>query len=218
MAHVVCDVNNHTSIEVERKPYKGPGLSAPTMHVFHIPMVAGQFTVVKTPSGEFDKYYSPLEGYPVHKAAALYAGYAADTGGTPEAMEILSQLTPLTKGVIEMATKKQKPAATDEAVQAAEKPAKATKAKAEKPAKEAKAPKAKAEKPAKAKAEKPAKAKAESSAGMFRRLIVENQTRSKPWSDDEIFDKVQKVHDVAEDKRKSYVGFYRYDCKRKGLI
>jgi hypothetical protein len=175
------------------------------------------FTVERMRETEFDALYSVTPDYPVAKAAALYAGYATETGGTKEVMQILASLTPLTEGVIKMATSKKEAAA-----EAAVKPPKVVKAKAvavKEPRAKAvavKEPTAKAEKVAK---EPKAKAdKAESSAGMFRRLIVENEARTKKWSDDEIFDKVQKVHDVAEDKRTKYVGFYRYDCKRKGLI
>jgi hypothetical protein len=200
MAHVVIDENKHTSIEIDRGPF-GPGRN---IHVHHIPMIAGYFTVVKTPAGEFDKAYSPLEGYPVQKAAALYAGYAAETGGTKEAMDILSQLTPLTQGVIEMATKKAK-------TEVAEKPAKAVKA--AKPAAKAE-PKAKAKAEPKAKAEKPAKAEKAgkpSAAAKIRELIMEGMSNEK------IFAKMVKDYGF-DDSKKNYPQSYRKQMIAAGQI
>lgn len=54
--------------------------------------------------------------------------------------------------------------------------------------------------------------KPQSAADMFRTLIVEGKL-----SDDEIFAKVQKAHNLDDNKRR-YVSFYRFDAKRKGLI
>jgi glucan-binding YG repeat protein len=162
-------------------------------------MIAGYFTVVKTPAGEFDKAYSPLEGYPVQKAAALYAGYAAETGGTKEAMDILSQLTPLTQGVIEMATKKAK-------TEVAEKPAKAVKAAKPAAKAEPKAKAAKAEKPAKAeKAGKP------SAAAKIRELIMEGMSNEK------IFAKMVKDYGF-DDSKKNYPQSYRKQMIAAGQI
>jgi hypothetical protein len=199
--HVRWDSNHHTCI----------CLSVDNDTVKYIPMTVTSFEVQQMRTSEFDALYSVTPDYPVAKAAALYAGYAAETGGSKEVMQALALLTPLTQGVINMATAKKKAAAESAAKEPKVVKAKAAAVKAEKPAeagkadKPAKEPKVKAE-------------KAESSAGMFRRLIVENEARTKKWSDDEIFNKVQAAHDVAEDKRAKYVGFYRYDCKRKGLI
>lgn len=203
-AQIHWDSEHRTCLEVKREDGA----------VFYIPMAAGTFTVEQLREAEFDRTYTPIPEYPVEKAAKLYAGYAADTGATREVMCYLSSLITLTPEEIKMAT--------DKAFTIADKPSAAT----EKPAKKAAAKKAapaKKEKPAKA--EKPAKTekapkadKGESQAAMFRRLIVENEARTKKWTDDEIFDKVAAVHEVGEDKRGKYVGFYRYDCKRKGLI
>ena len=191
--------------------------------VFYIPMAAGTFTVEQLREAEFDKTYTPIPEYPVEKAAKLYAGYAADTGATREVMDYLASLITLTPEEIKMATDKAFITA-DKPSAATEKPAKKVAAKKAAPVKKAvPAKKEKTVKPAKAekpvKTEKAPKAdKGESQAAMFRRLIVENEARTKKWSDDEIFDKVAAVHEVGEDKRGKYVGFYRYDCKRKGLI
>jgi hypothetical protein len=201
---VFIDHNRHTCI----------ALSQTNGDVSFIPMTSAGFEIQKLDEAEFLKTFTQAE-YPVPKAAQLYAQYASNFGGTVEAIQALASLTPMTKDEINMATQKKKAIPAKEAkakATPAAKPAKEAKAKATpaaKPAKEAKAKATPAAKPAK---ETKAKDGKVSSAQRFRDLIVAGKL-----DDDAIFATVQKEYGLADDKRR-YVGFYRFDCKRKGLI
>jgi hypothetical protein len=206
-SRVCADFNRHTCIEVSR----AGGL------VKHIPLNIAGMELLELNSDEFDRVYQPLKDYPVEKAAQLYAEYAAQLGGTKEAMQALASIIPLTSKEIDMATAKKAASAatkTEAAAKAkatsktaaapkAEKPAKA--APAAKPAKEAKAPAAKAEKKAPAGEKKP------SAANMFKDLIMAGKL-----TDDQIFEKVQKEFGLDDNKR-SYVKWYRNDLTKKGM-
>lgn len=200
-ARVCADFNRHTCIEVSRQA----GL------VKYIPLNIAGMELLEMNSSEFDRTYSQLNDYPVEKAAQLYAEYAAQLGGTKEAMQALATFVPLTPKEIEMATTKKAASAaakTETAAKAkAAKPAaktavtKETKAKAAAPAKAAKAPATKKE----------AGEKKPSAANMFKELIMEGKL-----TDDQIFAKVQKEFGLDDNKR-SYVKWYRNDLTKKGM-
>jgi hypothetical protein len=205
---VVADRQRHTCIEIFRKD----GL------VHCIPLNIEGLEVVQMNEDSFNSVYKPLSDYPVVKAARLYAAYAADIGGSKEAMKALSSIHPLSSQEIEMATAKKT------AAKAVEKETKATKKVAvEKPAKAApvkvaKAAPAKVAKAAPAKVAKAAPAKkvatgekTHSAANMFKDLIMEGKL-----TDDQIFAKVQKEFNLDDNKR-SYVRWYRNDLTKKGM-
>lgn len=152
------------------------------------------FNVEKMPAKEFSELYQQLADYPPSRCAALYAQYSMTVGASPEALECLGRLTKLSQKEIDMATAKKSAA-------------KAAKSAAEKPA--AKAPKAAAKSAAPAEAK--AKKTGTSAAQMFKDLIMEGKL-----TDDKIFEKVQAAHGL-DDKKRSYVGWYRKDLIKKGM-
>lgn len=193
IACVCADFNRHTCIEVSRQA----GL------VKYIPLNIAGMELLEMNSSEFDHTYSQLNNYPVEKAAQLYAEYAAQLGGTKEAMQALATFVPLTPKEIEMAT-------TKKAASAAAKTKTAAKAKAAKPA--AKTAVAKTTKVTKAPAaKKETGEKKPSAANMFKDLIMEGKL-----TDDQIFAKVQKEFGLDDNKR-SYVKWYRNDLTKKGM-
>jgi len=166
-----------------------------------IPLNILGFELVETGEEAFDREWQPDNDYPVDRAAKLYAAYAADLGGSPEAMRELAKLTNLTNEVIEMATSKKAAAPSAPAKKAA--PAKTAPAKKAAPAKTAPAKKAA---PAKDSGEK-----RNTAAQMFKDLIMEGKL-----TDDQIFAKVQKEFNLDDNKR-SYVKWYRNDLNKKGM-
>lgn len=192
---VHADFNRHTCIELGRSGNM----------VDYIPLSIEGLDLQRMTEAEFDRAYKPLQDYPADRAAKLYTEFALESSGaTKEAMQALAKLTTLTPKEIEMATAKKS---------TVKEPAKkAAPAKAAKPA--AKVAPTKTTKPA-AKAERAPRKTADgkpSCAERFRELIVEGKL-----DDDAIFAKVQKEYGLDDDKRR-YVSFYRFDCKRKGLI
>ena len=195
---VCADGGRHTCIEVSRTE----GV------VKYIPLDILGFELLEMGADKFDAEYSQLADYPVEKAAKLYAEYAADVGGSLEAMQALASLTTLTPQEIEMATTKKaaKPAAPAKTTKAAPAkktaaPAKAAATKAA-PAKKTAAPKASA---AESGEKKP------SAAQMFKDLIMEGKK-----TDDQIFAAVQKAFGLDDNKR-GYVKWYRNDLDKKGM-
>lgn len=199
MTALVCvDHNRHSCIAFP-KPHA----------VEYIPLSIEGLSLEQTTSDEFFKLYKQLENYPPEKAAKLYTEFALEaSGATIEVMQKLATLINVTEKEIQMATAKKstikepvsktKPATKKVATKSVEKPV-AKKVAAAKPVAK--------EKPAKKSADgKP------SCAERFRELIAEGKL-----DDDAIFAKVQKEYDLDGSKRR-YVNFYRFDCKRKGLI
>lgn len=183
----------------------------------YIPLLIEGFELNTMSQQEFNRQFYLMEDYPVEKAAKLYAGYAADLGGSLEAMQALASITTLSAKEIEMATAKKAAAAAKttatktaaakgKAAPAAKKattakpvPVKEAKGKPVPAAgKEAKAPKAAAEK-------KP------SASQMFKDLIMAGKK-----TDDQIFAEVQKAFNL-DDSKKSYVKWYRNDLTKKGM-
>ena len=186
-AIVKADFNRHTCIELSRQA----GV------VKFIPLDILGMEVREMSSQEFDRTYKPIEDYPVEKAAKLYAEYATQLGGTPEAMKALADIIPLTSKEIEMATAKK---ATSAKPETKSKPA-AKSAKAPVVTEGSKAPAAKKE----------ADEKKPSAANMFKELIMEGKK-----TDDQIFAAVQKAFGLDDNKR-SYVKWYRNDLTKKGM-
>lgn len=205
-AKVCCDFNRRTCIEISRKFGR----------VSYIPLDILGFNLELMDEAHFDRTYQPMSDYPVEKAAQLYAEYAANVGGSKEAMQALATLVPLTSKEIDMATAKKTATAETKAAKATE-----AKAKAAPAAKKATVTKAAPAKAAAKPAAKPAKApaakkeasgdKKPSAAQMFKDLIMEGKL-----SDDKIFEKVQKEFDLDDSKR-GYVKWYRNDLTKKGM-
>ena len=150
------------------------------------------FNIESMPRKAFDELYQQLVDYPPSRCAALYAQYAMTVGASVEAIEALGRLTKLNPKEIQMATAK-----------------KASTAKVEKAPKASAA--APAEKPVKVAAEKPAKKTGTSAAQMFKDLIMAGNL-----TDQKIFEKVQADHGL-DDKKFSYVAWYRKDMIKKGV-
>lgn len=191
---VCADFHRHTCIEVAR----ADGV------VKYIPLDILGFDIQEAGEQAFDRQFKPMPDYPVDKAAKLYAGYAADLGGSEEAMQALASLTPLSPTEISMATTKKAAVAKKDAAPAAKKAA----AKKAAPAAKKAAPAAKKAAPAKKEA---AGERKPSAAQMFKDLIMAGKL-----TDDQIFEKVQKEFGLDDNKR-SYVKWYRNDLAKKGL-
>lgn len=149
--------------------------------------------VESLPASQFALLYpAVMADYPVERAATLYVQYSHSIGASRDALDCLGQFVKLTLKDIEMASKK--PAA-----KAAAKTATAA------------AKKTPAAKKAPAAAKKEAGAPRESAAQMFKDLIMAGN-----FTDDKIFEKVAAKFNLDEKKR-SYVTWYRNDLTKKGL-
>ena len=221
-AKVLSDHNSHTCIELSRKFGR----------VSYIPLDSAGLDVLLTDEKDFDKTYRPMTDYPVDKAARLYAEYAANIGGTKEAMQALANLTNLTSKDIEMATTKKaaSSAAKAEASAKARANSKTAKQKEETKAPEPKAPVKKVVTPKAPEPKAPAKPVAKkstktdtppwegeekkprvSASQMFKDLIMEGKL-----NDRQIFEKVQKAFEL-DDNKFSYVNWNYQDLVRKGM-
>lgn len=144
--------------------------------------------IEKLPAKEFAKLYpTAMADYPVERAAALYVQYSHSIGASQEALDSLGQFVKLSAKDIEMATKKPAAKAAKKTAAAKSAPAKKTPA-----------------------AKKEAGAPRESAASMFKELIMAGAK-----TDDQIFAAVQKKFGL-DDKKRSYVSWYRNDLTKKG--
>jgi hypothetical protein len=191
---VCVDHQRHTVIETSRDD----------ILVEYIPLDISGLVLCQLSIEAFDKQYHPLPDYPVEKAAGLYAEYAANLGGTPDAMRELGKLVPLTPKEIDVATTKA--AAKVPAKKAIKHIEDTAAAKASVAAKKAKA----AGKPAAKKVAKEPAEKKPTAAQMFKDLIMAGEL-----TDDKIFAKVQKAFGLDDNKR-SYVKWYRNDLVKRG--
>jgi len=209
-ARVCADHQRRTCIEISRKFGR----------VSYIPLDIQGFNLELMDESHFDRTYQHMSDYPVEKAAQLYAEYAANVGGSQEAMQALANLVPLSSKEIEMATAKKSATAETKQAKAADAKANSKTTKAAPAAK--KATVAKAAPAAKPAATKPAKAapakkassdgeKKPSAAQMFKDLIMEGKK-----TDDQIFATVQKEFGLDDSKR-GYVKWYRNDLTKKGM-
>ena len=189
-ARVVADHEMHTALEVSR-------IDGIVTYATHDS--SESFQLFETTEQSFDKKYTrTMKDYPVEKAAALYASFARELGGSEEVMAVLAHLTTLSPQEIRMATSRNvKNLAATEAkkVIAAAKP---------KPVKEPKEPKA---------AKEPkvtGGAKRETAASLFQLLIMQGKL-----TDDKIFEQVQTKFGLSDSKR-GYVTWYRNHLKKNG--
>jgi hypothetical protein len=143
-----------------------------------------------------------MPDYPLDKAAQLYLNYTLAVGATEEVIDHLSKFITITDEDRTMAVSKR---TTDE---------KPTKAAVEKPARKRRAKKSEPptiEKPAR---KRRAKSKTEveytSASQMFQDLIMGGEL-----TDDEIFAQVKEAFGL-DDKKRSYVTWYRNNLKKKG--
>lgn len=200
----VCkDSNSHTCIQISRRDG----------FVKFIPLNILGFGVEELGEEAFDRVWAADTDYPVERAAKLYAAYAAELGGSPEAMRELAKITSLSQEEISMATSKntevaakKTPAAPAKKVVAPTKVAAQTKAA---PAKKAAAQTKAA--PTKKASDTAGSEKRHSAAQMFKDLIMGGDL-----TDDQIFAKVKKEFNLDDNKR-SYVSWYRNDLSKKGF-
>jgi hypothetical protein len=176
--------------------------------VKHVPLnVAEGLEVIETPAPEFDSEYSQLTGYPPERAVKLYLGFAQTIGASVEVLNHFKGLVPVTEKEYQMATQAKEKVAVKKAPGPVVKAAAAKASKAEKPA----------AKPVKAANQPKAAAAGEpsgrvSAASMFKELILEGRL-----TDEQIFAKVQKAFNL-DDKKKTYVAWYRKDLIKKGAL
>lgn len=220
----ICrDRNSRTCIKVDEDHGK----------IKYIPMdIANGFQVEETSIDSFNDRFHELNDYPIERGCQLFLQYCLIVGATPEVLDYLEQIITVTKEEREMSTakkavtttttevKKKAPVKTPVSGMTPAKAPVASKAKtptATKAKTPVKAPVAsKAKPPTTAKAKTPAASKTEdgkytSASQMFQALIMEGK-----MSDDEIFDKVASEFGLDEKKR-SYVKWYRNNLKKKGL-
>jgi hypothetical protein len=159
------------------------------------------------PEQNFDQRFKPLVDYPPSRACQLYAEYSRTMGATPDALNFLKALVPITQEEYDMAVNR-KPRDKAQAVALATKETKARAPKGRASEKVTKIKTAPAKKPAAKKAV--ATGKPETPAAMFRDLILAGE-----HTDDAIFAKVQKKFGLDDNKR-SYVAWYRNSLKKAG--
>lgn len=168
--------------------------------------ISDGFQVHETTMTSFEQRYTCMSDYPLDKAAQLYLNYALAVGATHEVIDYLSQIITVTEEDRTMATSKrsEKPAPKKKAVKSESKPKRQRRAKKtveEKPTSKRASRRTK-------KVESPTEYK--SAAAMFQGLIMEGQL-----TDDEIFEQVQSAFGL-DDKKRSYVTWYRNNLKKKG--
>lgn len=191
-ARVCRTFNNRTCIELRREKDGDKTL------VVFLPLREEAFEIARTGAYDFDHMYKEIIGYPVERAAKLYTGYSQYLGASEDAMVELSRLITVSHKEKESAMAKKPGVAT--ATRTTKKDAKVEEEKKSMKAVKSAAPKA----------EKKDKAPRESAADMFRALIMEGKL-----TDDQIFSAVKKKFGL-EDKKRSYVAWYRNDLKKKG--
>jgi len=172
--------------------------------VGYIPMADGEgFKVEVTSDVSWESRYKPLPKYPIDKACQLFLNYCTILGATKEVLDFLSTEVTVTKEDYEMATTKFSNPPPSNAKKAS------TKRKA--PARKA-APKKTpaAKKPVTRRAKPTSTGEYKSAAAMFQGLILEGKL-----TDDEIFAAVQEQFGL-DDKKRSYVGWYRNKLKKDG--
>lgn len=172
-------------------------VEASTSEVKYIPMSVDEpFDVHTQDEVRFRtmNYIEPIE-YPVERAARLFVEYARATGATDAALEELSKFTTITPEEKEMA-KQRKNAADDKGPAEKKKPA--------------------AKKKAEAKQKKAPAEKKRTMGQAFTELLMQAGKNGEcKFTDDQIFEKVQKEFDL-EEKKRSYVAWYRNKLVKDG--
>ncbi len=148
-----------------------------------------------------------VKDYPPEKLAQIQLQYARTTGATPQALKILETLITITEKDKIMANK---PKTTTTKKPATKKPTmkkSTSKTTTKKPA---------TKKPYVKKAAAEKAAKRPSAAQRFKELLMKKGKDGKcEYTDDKIFDMVQKEFDL-DDKKRTYVAWYRNDLTKKG--
>lgn len=197
------DHNGRTCINI------GPISATDKSQVGYIPMADGEgFQLETTSDVSWEQRYKPMPKYPIDKACQLFLNYCTILGASDEVLDALAQVIPITNEDREMATSKfSNPPPTE------------LRGKKKAPAKKKAAPKAKAapakkaapkKAPAKKRAAKAPAGEYKSAAQMFQELILAGKL-----TDDEIFAAVQEQFGL-DDKKRSYVGWYRNKLKKDG--
>lgn len=156
----------------------------------------------------FDRRYTKrLDDYPVARASKLYVSFAVVLGGSTEALEELGRITPISNKELEMAAAKKAASAAEKPAPAAKKSAKAVESA---PAKKVAAKSAPTKAAAPVKSEKES-APRETAASMFQELLAMGK-----HTDAVIFEKV-KAKFGLDDKKRSYVGWYRNYMRKQGV-
>lgn len=180
----------------------------------YIPMADGEgFQLEKTSSASWAQRYKVLPNYPIDKACQLFLGYCTILGATNEVLDALSQIITVTNEDRKMATSKLNKTPSTEIK--GEKPAKKTSART----KTTSSPdlvippkKSKRESSSRGAAKEKVKPSGDykSAAQMFQDLIMAGKL-----TDDEIFSAVKEQFGL-DDKKRSYVGWYRNKLKKDG--
>ena len=164
-----------------------------------IPLDITGFEVLETSTTYFNDHYIEMPNYPIDKACRLYLNYCLTVGATSEVLDYLGTITTVTKEDYKMAKAKHK---LKDSKPAAKKKAESKKKKVVvKPSKKKSAPKSKSHKKSDG---------YPSAAQMFQGLIMEGKL-----TDNEIFSAVQDEFGL-DDKKRSYVSWYRNNLKKKG--
>ena len=157
-----------------------------------IPLCINGFEVHKTSLTSFNERYKPIDEYPIDQACQLFMSYCIHAGASGEVLDYLGRYVNITDEDRTMAESKLAP----------ENKAPAKRA----PAKRAPAKKA----PAKKAPVKKTDDGYSSAFKMFQGLIMDGKL-----TDDEIFKEVQDKFNL-DDKKRSYVAWYRNYLKKKG--
>jgi hypothetical protein len=197
------DHNGRTCINI------GPISATDKSQVGYIPMADGEgFQLETTSDVSWEQRYKVLPNYPIDKACQLFLNYCTILGASDEVLDALAKIINVTKEDREMATSKFDNPPPTELRGKKKTPVKkkaTVKAKAS-PTKKATTKKA----PAKKRATKVPAGEYTSAAKMFQGLIMEGKL-----TDDEIFAAVQEQFGL-DDKKRSYVGWYRNKLKKDG--
>ena len=162
--------------------------------------------VHQTSVDSFDQRFKEMPDYPIERGCQLYLNYSMNIGASDEVLDYVGQIINVTKEDREMATTKR---TTKQAAATAKKKTSVKKKVTAK--KKAPVKKAPAKKKVVAKKKAPVKAGAYASAAqMFQGLIMEGKL-----TDDKIFAEVQEKFGL-DDKKRSYVRWYRNNLKKKG--
>jgi hypothetical protein len=164
--------------------------------VVYVPNGPQGLYVERLNAAEFDRTFKPFPDYPTSRAARLFIGFTQNLGGASEVITELGKLVHVTEEEKQMALKKLGQN-------------KELRPKVGKPSRPAPAAKSDADKTGEKKTPVK-KTTGPSAATRFKELIMAGKL-----TDDQIFATVQKEFNL-EDKKRSYVGWYRNALKKDG--
>lgn len=163
--------------------------------VKYIPLsISDGFQVQETSIASFNQRYKAMPNYPVARGCQLYLNYSLNVGATDEALDYLSQMVTISESDRETARAKQCSRTVVKSMTTGKAPG-GTKSKST----------------PKKKVVKKTSGKYSSASQMFQDLIMEGTL-----TDDEIFQQVQVAFDL-DDKKRSYVKWYRNNLIKKGM-